>query len=209
MKTKNVNLLHLPLWVLSAILIMAGCSKESINDFDYVASETNQSAETLKSAPIETKSSKADQNRILAQIRRATAKYHDIGVALADGYEFGSGCVSSPLGGMGYHVIRFDLVASMTIDPDQPQVLMYEPMKNGEMRLVGVEFLVSLPDWDAIYDDPPMLGNQRFDAVPDAPEPPLGPGPSYQLHVWVWKNNPRGMYYPFNPNVSCDYAFEE
>ncbi len=204
MKTKNINLHHLPLWVLSAMLILAGCSRESINDFDYVAPGTDQSAENLKSAP----GSKAKENRILAQIRRATVKYHDIEVAIADGYEFGSGCVSSPLGGMGYHMIRFDLVESMTIDPDQPQVLLYEPMKNGKMKLVGVEFLVNYHQWNDEYNDPPMLGDQHFDAVPDAPSPPHGPGPSYQLHVWVWKGNPLGMYFPFNPNVSC-FAVEE
>jgi hypothetical protein len=209
MKTKNTNLFYLPLWILSAMLILAGCSKEGIKDFEYDTSETDQSNKTLKSAHFETKSSKADQNSILAQIRSATAKYHDIEVALADGYVFGSGCVSSPLGGMGYHVIRFDLVASMTIDPDQPQVLLYEPMKNGKMRLVGVEFLVNYHQWNETYDDPPMLGNQPFDAVPNAPAPPDGPGPTYQLHVWVWKNNPLGIYFPFNPNVSCDFATEE
>jgi hypothetical protein len=29
------------------------------------------------------------------------------------------------------------------------------------------------------------------------------PFPHYQLHVWVWKNNPNGMYFPFNPKVRC------
>jgi hypothetical protein len=59
MKTKNTNLCYLPLWVLSAMLILAGCSKESIKDFDYVTAETGQSNETLKSAHSETKNSQA------------------------------------------------------------------------------------------------------------------------------------------------------
>ena len=25
----------------------------------------------------------------------------------------------------------------------------------------------------------------------------------YDLHVWLWGNNPAGLFAPFNPNLSC------
>jgi hypothetical protein len=26
----------------------------------------------------------------------------------------------------------------------------------------------------------------------------------YELHIWAWKDNPRGTFADFNPNVTCD-----
>jgi hypothetical protein len=34
----------------------------------------------------------------------------------------------------------------------------------------------------------------------------------YDLHVWLWKNNPAGMFSPTNPAVKCpkgSYSFKE
>jgi hypothetical protein len=28
----------------------------------------------------------------------------------------------------------------------------------------------------------------------------------FQLHVWVWKHNPSGMFEDWNPTVNCDHA---
>jgi len=25
----------------------------------------------------------------------------------------------------------------------------------------------------------------------------------YELHAWIWKNNPSGVFYEWNPKVSC------
>jgi hypothetical protein len=189
MKTKNKKLFYYPLWIISAIIILAGCSKETINEADLAAAEAQ--AET---PGYQTKSSHSDQNKLIALIRRSTVKYQDIELALSDGYVFPPYCVP----GMGYHLARPDLIENMIIDPEQPQVLLYEKMKNGKFKLVGVEFIVDIDDWDAENSEPPKLGNQSFDKLPQGP-----PFPSYQLHVWVWKHNPNGMYFPVNPNVSC------
>ncbi len=202
MKTKNTNPVSIPLLVLAAILVMAGCSKEG--DLEFNQPETGDPASYLQADDNPLKSTSSDQNRILARIRSATAKYHDIEVALSDGYDFGSPCVSSESGGMGYHLVNMDLLMNPSVDPEQPEALVYEPMKNGRMRLVAVEFIVPYPVWDQ-ENGVPMLGNQAFDDMPYFP-PPLGP--NYQLHVWVWRHNPLGMYAPYNPNVSCEYAFE-
>jgi hypothetical protein len=148
----------------------------------------------------------AEQNRLLAEVRRATARFHRVEVAEAEGYVRGAECVASPMGGMGYHYVKGPLIDG-TVDATQPEALVYEPMKNGRMQLVAVEYIVRAADWDPHHAGAPHLGMQEFDdhRAPGSPGPPF---PHYQLHAWVWKHNPLGMYVPFNPVVSCAHAVE-
>jgi hypothetical protein len=134
------------------------------------------------------------ESRILAEIRGATARYHRVEVAVGDGYVQVSPCVASPAGGMGYHFRNMAYVDG-TVDPSRPEMLLYEPQQNGELRLVGVEFVVPPGLWQG--EDRPYLGEQRFG---------MDPFGNYALHVWVWRNNPSGMYADFNPQVSCQFA---
>ena len=125
----------------------------------------------------------------LAQVRAATARYHNVEVAKAAGYEELTDCVSVPgMGAMGHHYVKFPLVGE-PLDPRQPEALLYVPGPNGQLRLVGVEFITA--------DEDAVLFDQGFDLIPDS-QPQL-----YGLHVWVWQANPSGMFAPFNPNVSC------
>lgn len=177
----------LPLMVIVISLIMASCSTDNQLETEKMVAERIEHEESLKN-------SQAEQNKLLAQVRRATAKYQRLEVAETDGYVFDPHCVSVPgLGGMGHHVVNQDLLGP-DFDPLQPTALLYEPAGNGKFNLVGVEYIV----FD-IGQDHPHFGNQPFD-VGGTPIP----APHYSLHVWVWKANPSGMYFPFNPNVSCD-----
>ncbi len=224
---------------IAVMLIWSACMTENINEQSPPLSESledltdgvfllenDEIAEFLRQNP-------SNQNRLLAQIRQATVKYHDFDAAVADGYMLDH-CVQHPeLGGMGHHAPNFALVMA-GFDPLAPSVLLYEPQKNGRLKLVGVEYIIpSTPLFEGDVDelDPPMLGDVPFDNhrwgkmvpvldaegfpvldendepvmrfQPDRGGPPL---PHYQLHVWLWKANPSGMYFPFNPNVSCQYA---
>ncbi|MFO7977402.1 MAG: hypothetical protein R6U64_01970 [Bacteroidales bacterium] len=198
MKTKTRKWMILSLWVVATAFIMAGCSTENMEELEAGASDRKAPDELidLRSAP-------ASQNQLLAQIKAVTAQYHNFEKALADGYVLDPHCAAHPeLGGMGYHAVRFDLVDGV-VDPLKPEALVYEPMKNGKYRLVAVEYIVHADSWN--NDALPMLGDQVFydHRAPGSGGPPF---PHYQLHVWVWKNNPSGMYSPFNPNVSCEFA---
>jgi hypothetical protein len=134
--------------------------------------------------------------KMLADLRAATSKYHRIEAAMADGYEQGSPCVSSPAGGMGYHYVNENILDG-DFDPTMPEALLYEMDKNGKMKLVGVEFVIMA---DLENDDLLYFGNQEFDIAYD---PVPLPFDNYQLHVWIWKNNPAGIFTKFNPNVKC------
>lgn len=64
-------------------------------------------------------------------------------------------------------------------------------------------FAIGAHDTDLPDTEPaaPVLFGVPFDGPMDAhgPDQP----PHYDLHVWVWSNNPSGIFEMFNPNVSC------
>ena len=134
----------------------------------------------------------------LAQVRRATAKYHNVENAIADGYIAAPHCIEHPaLGGMGYHYANPGLLMDGALDPLRPELLLYAPSGNGGMKLVGVEYMVS----DVGQAHPTLFGRQ-FDGPMPGHEP--GKPVHYDLHAWVWRANPDGIFSQFNPNVSCD-----
>lgn len=69
-------------------------------------------------------------------IRDATQAYQDIDAAIAAGFEQASPCVESPAGGMGFH---YGLMTSVdaTLDAADPEILLYEPIEGGDLRLGG------------------------------------------------------------------------
>jgi hypothetical protein len=144
------------------------------------------------------------QNQLLATIREATASYHVVDAALADGYVLASECEAIPEGGIGVHYRKSSLF-DVVVDPAQPELLVYEPQQNGDLRLVAVAFVVPAAPWDASHSAAPTLGLQTLEdkRVPDWSSPPF---PTYELHVWVWQHNPNGIYATINPTVSCEFA---
>jgi hypothetical protein len=219
MKTNNKKIKFMPFGVMILIFIIAACSTEKPDDLETDVQLNRETRELTEEFDL--KQGHAAQNQLLAQIRRATAKYQQYEVAMEDGYMLDPHCVEHPeLGGMGYHAINLGRIIPAVV-PTEPGVLVYEPMQNGKLRLVAVEYLVPAEPWDAMYEETfPMLGNVEFDdhreiifvENEDGELVPVNakggpPFPHYQLHVWIWKNNPNGIYTPFNPTVSCQYAW--
>jgi len=87
---------------------------------------------------------------------------------------------------------------------NHPEILLYEPLSNGKLRLTGADYLVLKSDWDAKpeHTSPPELMGQLFHLF-DSPNR-FGLPAFYSLHVWAWKENPNGTFVNWNPNVSCD-----
>jgi hypothetical protein len=139
----------------------------------------------------------------LAAVRAGTARFHDFGVAEDAGYGALHTCTDeeSGLGAMGQHYVRGDLVGDTVFDLSNPEVLVYEPMPNGRQRLVAVEFVVFAEPWDAISDDPPTLFGRDLALVPSPNR--YGVPPFYQIHVWLWKSNPAGIFSDWNERVTC------
>jgi hypothetical protein len=140
----------------------------------------------------------------LATVRNYTSRYQDINVALADGFQPPDPyvCVAGPEGTMGYHYLRWDRLDN-ELDIRKPELLLYVPGDGkGGLRLVGVEYMK--PDADqnlSTANDRPTLFGQPFNG-PMGPHEP-GMPIHYDLHVWIWSDNPNGTFAQWNPSVSC------
>jgi hypothetical protein len=133
-------------------------------------------------------------NQDLATLRQVTASFHRFDQADSAGWSAQiTPCMESPEGGMGFHYGNVALIDG-TARVDQPELLLYEPETNGRLRLVAVEYIIpyTFHSRDAA---PPVLFGQEFQQV-DAFQ-------LWGLHAWVWRNNPSGMFAPWNPEVSC------
>jgi hypothetical protein len=140
----------------------------------------------------------------LADVRAATAGYQSIEAAQRAGYEALLHCLSDPqAGGMGFHYVNGQLVGDTNLDPRRPEALVYERQNNGKLKLVAVEYIVFKDIWDpdGLNQAPPTLLGQTFELKNSLV--PHGIPPFYELHVWLWKHNPSGIFADFNPNVSC------
>jgi len=140
--------------------------------------------------------------------KSSTARYHDIEQAKAAGYVAkvvdlaGIECIESAdgSGAMGVHMLNPELLFDGgTIDAVQPELLVYEPRSNGTMKLVALEYLVFKSEWKG--EGRPSLFGQEFDEI--KADNRYGIPASWALHAWIWKPNPSGMLYAWNPRVDC------
>ncbi len=146
----------------------------------------------------------------LEAVRAATDKYRDPLVAVLNGYFSTVGCVQYSDGGMGVHFLNTALLGPVP-DPFAPPILMYEPLDNGKLQLVAVEWFVPLAT--GVKERPELFG-RPFEG-PMAGHTPLLPAElhHYDFHAWLFKENPAGLFHHTNPTVECigrwPYAVEE
>src|ERR1700719_4298569 len=87
---------------------------------------------------------------LLKIVRESTARFKDVSVAEAEGYALQFGCVSGDdFGAMGLHYVNGDLVNSGVLDATRPQIVIYEAMPNGSLRLIGADYLLIADAWNA------------------------------------------------------------
>jgi len=165
----------------------------------------------------------------LAEVRRATERFRDVSAALAEGYirdPFDlcdtAAMMGRPasLGAMGIHYFRPDLLG-ITAPPSprvsgvgthtdfrRPSILIYEPQENGALELVAVENLVFAAAWHAAgHAEPPTFHGVPYDSMMDDPGTAVDEAhmfePHFDRHVWLYRDNPNGIFTPFNPAVTC------
>lgn len=141
----------------------------------------------------------------LAELRKVTARFQNQDAATAAGYatQITPCWAHHSAGAMGYHFGKTDLIDA-EVDLLEPELLIYEPLAGGHMKLVGMEYLVPLAAWEEAGHDledpadvPELLGQQftRHSFLP-----------IFKLHIWLWRQNPAGVYADWNPNVTCAHA---
>jgi len=139
---------------------------------------------------------------LIKVVRDATERFQDVSAAEAAGYQLQFGCVSGPdFGAMGMHFVNRDLVADGIIDATRPEIILYEPLPNGRLRLTGADYLVLADAWNATHSSPPQLMGQLFHLF-ESPNR-FGLPAFYTLHVWAWKESPTGAFVNWHSNVSC------
>jgi hypothetical protein len=146
-----------------------------------------------------TESERAER-RDLAALRNATARFESRAAAASAGYThlFLNACMADPSGAgrgaMGNHYVNTALLDD-AVAVASPEALLYEPGPGGQMRFVGVEYVIPKAAWTEA--EPPRLLGRDF---------ALNAYDLWALHVWVGKDNPSGLYADWNPSVSCQYA---
>ena len=131
---------------------------------------------------------------MVEHVRAANDRFKDVSVAVAEGYG-PIPCASGPQGGaMGIRYVNGDFLKDNVTDLAKPEAVMYEPMPDGKLSLVAVEYIA--------FKGPAALEGHLFNFA-SAPNR-YGLDPFYELHVWAWKPNPTGAFSDMNPTVSCD-----
>ena len=142
-------------------------------------------------------------SEFVSAVREATARFKDVAQAESEGYALMFGCVSGPdWGAMGLHYVNLSLVGDGVLDPARPEIVIYEPLPNGRLRLTGADFLVFADQWHASTAATPQLGGQLLHLF-ESPNR-FGLPSFYTLHVWAWKENPAGMFSNWHSKVTCD-----
>ena len=146
----------------------------------------------------------------LVKTKQALDKYRSVAAAKAAGYVQSGACAfsvagageeSSHPGGMGVHFTSDAALKDGKLIATKPEVLVYAPTPAG-LQLVAAEYFQPDADQSTKTDgDRPSIFGRALDG------PMLGHAPGMpihdDLHVWLWKHNPSGLFAPWNPDVSC------
>ena len=167
----------------------------------------------------------------LKEVRAATERFRDVKVAVAEGYvrDPGNMCDAAEmmgrpkeLGVMGVHYFRPDLLGitgppnprvsgtGTHTDFNKPSILIYEPQADSSLQLVAVENLVFIKAWEAAGNSaPPSFQGVKYDTMVDDPKTEVDEAhmfePHYDRHVWIYRDNPNGVFAQYNPNVTCKW----
>jgi hypothetical protein len=161
----------------------------------------------------------------LDALRQLTAPYHDVDAAENAGYSLlilppltaPDGCVSdAQLGGMGYHYTRGNNLGDDAVTLLDPEFLVYAPKqgpaKDGDVRRRLAAFDYFIP-YSAKWPGPDDPTFKRAPTLHDFPTmstlPDIAFAPSrfngWMFHIWLWENNPSGMFTNWNSSVPlCD-----
>jgi hypothetical protein len=171
----------------AGVALLAGCGGEPI---------ASPATTDLQPQPA-SQAAAAAVNRDLATLRRVTAPFHDFETGKHAGWSAQiTPCMTDPAGagGMGFHYGNTALIDG-SARVEEPELLLYEPEKNGRLRLVAVEYIIPYSAHSRSAD-PPVLFGQKFKQ-----------NDTFQLwglHAWVWKDNPSGIFADWNPVVTCE-----
>lgn len=182
-------------------LLAFGCGEHAATDPGLDSQSEHGPLATREAAPGQQDPAVRQQ---LLELRQASASFHNPEKAMEAGWNvrFPANCLThSELGTMGLHLLNPGLVDG-TIEVSRPELLVYHPRPNGKLQLVAVEYVV------------PAEPDENGDPTAPRPDPVFGDTEFtlfrvegvtvWQHHVWVWRDNPNGLFSDWNPKISCD-----
>ena len=133
--------------------------------------------------------------RDTARLRAATAAFRSLDSAAAAGYpRTMPECIAHPtLGGMGHHSTNEKLLDAR-VEVERPEVLVYRRTADGGFALTGVEYMVPFSAHPREAAPPTVMGQALK---------PFDRGKFWYRHVWIWLENPSGLFEDWNPKVTC------
>jgi hypothetical protein len=138
-----------------------------------------------------------DMGGFAQQVKAANDRFADVAVAKKEGY-VQLPCASGVDGGsMGIHYVNLDLLGDPALDVAKPEAVLYEPQKDGTLKLMAVEYITEKGPTAA-------LGGQLFSYTTSPNR--YGLPPFWEVHVWAWKANPMGVFSDMNPDATCAFA---
>jgi hypothetical protein len=166
--------------------------------------------------------SPSGQNQLLAQARAATAVYHDINEAFADGFVQSTACHGDANGAVGISYVNIARFVSPEVSELEPEFLNYIPTDDGDLRLVSVAYSNRVLFHDTRSSDtpgyrpgifvwqqpviPPYLEevSGAFSVFGEPAHGPIFMGRwFYIVTVNIWRPNPLGMFADGNPQLHC------
>ena len=157
----------------------------------------------------------------LDRAKQATAKYQDVHVAEADGYRVIGG--NHPR--MGIHYVQ--TLEPKEFDIEKPPILVYEKTASGGYSLIAVDYLLNAaagPDGQPLNSPFPTSLAQwhrhtNICMLPGIANPGgltesqcrekggkfIAEAP-WMVHVWIWKDNPSGVFSAENPAIGAELA---
>jgi hypothetical protein len=135
----------------------------------------------------------------IAPVREALSEFIVGSTAVENGYTNTEMCIATGDGGYGVAFVRDGTDGSGGTDAETPPVLLYRLTENWTYQLMGAEWYVPAGE----TDDPPTLFGRPFHEPSTGHSPKTNQPEHYGLHAWLFRANPRGMFEPFNPTVSC------
>ncbi len=162
--------------------------------------------------------SQSEIARVLNDLRKASAAWHNLDKAAEDGYAFNIGCIdervagepASGARGMGYHFAGGAAFDDF-VDLVRPELLVYgRHPESGKLKLAGFDYFIPV---SATYPAPEDDGTPpQFEELLDIPFTWMAAFQGWMLHIWPWWHNPDGMFDNFNSTVplcECELSPEE
>ena len=194
--------------------VLAGCNTDSPLQVDHTHHAGAMLSDLSQSASAQS----------LAALRQLTAPLHDVDAAEAAGYALfknpltaADGCISSAAdGGMGYHYTRGNNLGDDSVTLLDPEFLVYAPTNAprqdgvARRRLAAFDYFILYsakwpgPD-DPTFKRPPS--SHDFSTMSELPDIAFAPSRfgGWMFHIWLWENNPSGMFTNWNTAVPlCD-----